>query len=121
MGLEYRCNLLSPIQFADGYHALAYLGRMMGIVCQENGLIVFQPEVETAVHSAEACHALLDFFVGGTAEMGECHGGNSSERSHTPLYLFRCHAADLRQGHSRYPVLDINAYRNSQLHILDMP
>ena len=95
MGLEYRCNLLSPIQFADGYHALAYLGRMMGIVCQENGLIVFQPEVETAVHS--------------------------SERSHTPLYLFRCHAADLRQGHSRYPVLDINAYGNSQLHILDMP
>ena len=95
MRLEYRCNLLSPVQFADRYHALTYLGRMMGIVRQENGLIALQAEIETPVHS--------------------------SERSHALLYLFRCHAADLRQGHGRYPVLDIDAYGNAQLHILDMP
>ena len=52
-------------------------GRVVGVIAEEYNPVVLQLEVEAAVHSAEACHALLAFFVGGTAEMGECHGGNT--------------------------------------------
>ena len=69
--------LLVLVQLADGLHALGYFGRVVGVIAEEYNPVVLQLEVEAAVHSAEACHALLDFFVGGTAEMGECHGGNT--------------------------------------------
>ena len=93
MGLEDDGYLLVLVQLADGLHALGYFGRVVGVIAEEYNPVVLQLEVEAAVHSAEACHALLDFFVGGTAEMGECHGGNT--------------------------ILDVDADGNTQLNIVD--
>ena len=77
MRLEDDGYLLVLVQFTDGLQTLGYFRRMVGVIAEEYNSVILQLEVETAVHSAEACHALLDFLVGGTAEMGECHGGNA--------------------------------------------
>lgn len=46
-----------------------------------------------AVHSPETCHSLFDLFIR--------------------------HPVQMRQGHSSHPVLNVDAYRNSQPDILD--
>ena len=54
---------------------------MMGIVAQKYHFVILDFEVETAVYSAETCHAAFDFLIRSTVEVGECHG------CHTILYI----------------------------------
>ena len=50
-------------------------------------------EVEPAVYSSETCHTSFNFFIGHPVEVCQCHGG--------------------------YAVLYVDAYRNSQLDVVD--
>ena len=93
MRLEDGCDLLVFIEFADRQHALFDFRGMMGVVAQKDYLVILDLEIEPAVYTAEAVHSLSDLFVGHSVEVGECHGG--------------------------YTILDVDAYRNSQLDIVD--
>lgn len=93
MRLEDGCDLLVFIEFADRQYALFDFRRMMGVVAQEDYLVILDLEIEPAVYTAEAVHSLSDLFVGHSVEVCKRHGG--------------------------YAVFDVDAYRNSQLDIVD--
>ena len=68
--LEQYRNLPALIELSDGAYALGYFGWVMGIVAQKYGLITLQFEVEAPLHSLELAHALSDFLVGSSTEVG---------------------------------------------------
>ena len=86
MGLEYHGHLAVGIELADREGALAYLGRVVGIVAEVDLGVGLQFEVEAALHTTEACHALTQFVVGDTGQLGHRHGSDAIVDVHAQGY-----------------------------------
>ena len=93
MRLEDGCDFLVFVKLTHRKHALFDFRGMMCVVAQEDDTVVFDFEIEPTVYS--------------------------SETGHSSFNLLGSHSVQVRQCHGSYAILYVDAYRNSQLDVID--